>query len=66
MKFIAMMIVPAALAVSLPSCTPAMPPVPDSGRTVVGPRGSTEQEKPWNGMSKQEAESILPFGTNRR
>ena len=49
------------------SCRRTMPAVPDSGRTVVGPRGSSEVEKPWNGTTRQEGDAVLgPLSNMRR
>ncbi len=56
-------------AVLLSSCESAVPAVPDSGRTVVAPKGSTEAVKSWSKMSRQEGEAALgPLGglSNRR
>ncbi len=49
------------------SCQRALPPVPDSGRTVVHPKGSTDIEKPWNSTTRQEGDAILgPLSNARR
>lgn len=55
-------------SLSLVSCQ-KMPEVPDSGRTVVAPKGSTEATKSWSRMGRQEGEAALgPLGgiSNRR
>lgn len=41
------------------SCQPALPEVPDSGRTVIAPRGSSENLKPWSVPTKQEGDATL-------
>ncbi|MCC8020999.1 MAG: hypothetical protein LIO63_03300 [Akkermansia sp.] len=41
------------------SCTASVDPVPDNGRVVVAPKGSSEREKPWNGITKEEANAKL-------
>lgn len=57
----------ALLALLLPSCHSAMPAVPDSGRTVVGPEGSSRSVKPWNQTTKQEGDAVLgPLSNMRR
>ncbi len=43
----------------LTACTPPVPPVPDNGRVVVGPKGSSEREKPWNNITQKEADAKL-------
>lgn len=49
------------------SCTQKVPAVPDSGRVVVPPRGSSETTKPWNTTTRQEGEAILgPLSGMRR
>ena len=41
--------------------------VPDSGRQVVGPQGSTDVEKPWNATPRAEGDAILgPLSNMRR
>ncbi len=50
----------------LASCTPTLPEVPPSNRTVVGPQGSTDAVKPWNHVTKQESDAVLPFNNMRR
>lgn len=56
------------LAVLLPCCRPAMPAVPPSGRTVVGPKGSSDAVKAWSSPTRQEGDAVLgPLGDmNRR
>ncbi len=56
------------VAVLMTACQPAMPPVPPSNRTVVGPKGSSEAVKPWNNTTRKEGEAVLgPLGDmNRR
>lgn len=63
------MLLAAVAALCLSSCETPVPSVPDSGRTVVAPKGSTEAEKSWSTMSRQEGEAALgPLGglSNRR
>lgn len=60
----ALMIAASAVGVS---CQPAMPMVPDSGRKVVPPQGSTGTEKPWNAPTKTEGDAVLgPLSNMRR
>lgn len=41
--------------------------VPDSGREVVRPQGSTSVEKPWNAPTKTEGDAVLgPLSNMRR
>lgn len=41
--------------------------VPDSGREVVGPRGTSDTEKPWNAPTKSEGDAVLgPLSNMRR
>lgn len=55
------------LSLALPSCTPAMPPVPPSNHTVVAPSGSTENVKSWSRTTKQEGNAVLgPLGNTER
>ena len=57
-----------ALCISaVTSCQRGVPPVPSSGRAVVGPSGSVQGEKPWNGPTKSEGDAILgPLSNARR
>ncbi|MBE6418708.1 MAG: hypothetical protein E7031_01100 [Akkermansiaceae bacterium] len=56
-----------AASVMMVSCQPALPMVPDSGRTVVPPQGSTTTEKPWNAPTKTEGDAALgPLSNMRR
>jgi len=51
----------------LAACQSSMPAVPDSGRTVVGPKGSTNIKKPWNKTTPHEGNAILgPLSNMRR
>lgn len=51
----------------LPSCTPSLPPVPPSNRTVVAPSGSSERVKSWSSTTKQEADAVLgPLSNSER
>ena len=61
------MLAPLAV-VLMTACQPAMPPVPPSNRTVVGPKGSSDAVKPWNNTTRKEGEAVLgPLGDmNRR
>lgn len=43
----------------LTACNPPVPPVPDNGRVVVRPKGSSEREKPWNNITQKEADAKL-------
>lgn len=63
-----MFLVVALAAVLMPSCHPAMPAVPPSNRTVVGPKGSSEAVKAWSAPTRKEGEAVLgPLGDmNRR
>ena len=56
------------VALLMTACQPAMPPVPPSNRTVVGPKGSSDAVKPWNNTTRKEGEAVLgPLGDmNRR
>lgn len=48
-------------------CQRPLPPVPQSHRPVVAPRGSTDVVKPWNGTTRQEGDAILgPLSNMRR
>lgn len=61
MKKMLLLLLPAAL---LASCQRPMPDVPDSGRTVVAPKGSSEGAKSWNRMTREEGEATLgPLGS---
>lgn len=55
-------------AVVVNSCQPAMPAVPPSNRTVVGPKGSSDAVKAWSAPTRKEGEAVLgPLGDmNRR
>ena len=56
-----------ALATLCTSCQRALPPVPDNGRVVVQPKGSTDIVKPWNGTTRQEGDAVLgPLSNARR
>lgn len=49
------------------ACQRALPPVPDNGRVVVQPKGSTDIVKPWNGTTRQEGDAVLgPLSNARR
>ncbi len=49
------------------SCQPSVPAVPDNGRVVVAPKGTSEGEKPWNNITKQEGDARLgPLSGMRR
>ncbi len=61
----AYLIIPAAL-LALTACQPPLPDAPPSNRTVVHPRGSSDSEKPWNEVTKQESDAVLPFNNMRR
>ncbi len=50
----------------LAACQPTLPDVPPNSRTVVQPKGSTESVKSWSGVTKQEADAVLPFNQMRR
>lgn len=50
-----------------PSCQRTLPPVPDSNRKVVGPKGSTDVTKSWNHLTRNEGDAILgPLSNARR
>ena len=63
-----MILMPVLALVLMTACQPAMPPVPPSNRTVVGPKGSSDAVKPWNNTTRKEGEAVLgPLGDmNRR
>ena len=63
-----MILMPVLSWVLMTACQPAMPPVPPSNRTVVGPKGSSDAVKPWNNTTRKEGEAVLgPLGDmNRR
>ena len=63
-----MILMPVLSLVLMTACQPAMPPVPPSNRTVVGPKGSSDAVKPWNNNTRKEGEAVLgPLGDmNRR
>ena len=64
-KIISCVTVLAALCCA--SCQNRLPMVPDSGRKVVGPQGSTDVEKPWNATPRAEGDAILgPLSNMRR
>ena len=49
------------------SCTNGVAPVPDNGRQVVRPRGSSDVEKSWNIITKAEGDVALgPLSNMRR
>ncbi len=51
------------LPLALNSCQTRMPDVPDSGRKVVPPSGSTESQKSWSRMTEQEGSAAFgPLG----
>lgn len=55
------------LCVAAPACQRSVPPVPQSNRQVVQPRGSSDVLKPWNGTTRQEGDAILgPLSNTRR
>lgn len=57
----------AASAAVVTSCQRALPPVPPSNRTVVGPKGSTDKTTSWNRITESEGNAILgPLSNTRR
>lgn len=55
------------VALLVASCQPSVPMVPDSGREIVRPQGSTISEKPWNAPTKTEGDAVLgPLSNMRR
>lgn len=49
------------------SCTNGIAPVPDNGRQVVRPKGSSDVEKSWNIITKAEGDAALgPLSNMRR
>ena len=53
--------------VAVSACQPSLPPVPDSGRRVVGPQGSTNVSKTWNRPNQTEGDAALgPLSNARR
>lgn len=54
-------------AAATTACQSSVPPVPSSGRAVVGPAGSVQGEKPWNQITPNEGNAILgPLSNARR
>ena len=52
---------------TISACQPSLPLVPDSGRKVVGPQGSTYVEKAWNRPNQAEGDAALgPLSNARR
>lgn len=68
MKVVLMLGLVSMAALLVSACQPAMPPVPPSNRTVVGPKGTSDRVKPWNNTTRKEGEAVLgPLGDmNRR
>lgn len=61
------LIICATIAVAGISCQPSISMVPDSGREIVGPQGTTDTEKPWNAPTKSEGDAVLgPLSNMRR
>ena len=57
----------ALAVVGLSACQSSLPPVPDSGRRVVGPQGSTNVSKTWNRPNQAEGDAALgPLSNARR
>ncbi|MBR7110192.1 MAG: hypothetical protein IKC90_09135 [Akkermansia sp.] len=55
------------LGLCLGACQTAVPRVPDSGRKVVPPQGSTSMEKTWSTPSRAEGDAVLgPLSSQRR
>ncbi len=51
----------------LSCCQRSVPPVPQSNRQVVPPKGSTNITKPWNHLNKHEGDAVLgPLSETRR
>ncbi|MBQ3525670.1 MAG: hypothetical protein IJA63_05285 [Akkermansia sp.] len=51
----------------LSACQTSLPPVPDSGRKVVGPQGSSSVEKTWSRPTQAEGDAALgPLSNTRR
>lgn len=66
MRYIALLVLAAAPA-AVTSCQRALPPVPPTNRTVVGPSGSTSSTKSWNRITQTEGDAILgPLSNTRR
>ena len=61
--YVAALAVLLALPFVMSSCQTRMPSVPDSGRKVVPPSGSTESQKSWSRMTEQEGSAAFgPLG----
>ncbi len=55
------------LGLCLGSCQTSVPRVPDNGRKVVPPQGSTSMEKTWSTPSRTEGDAVLgPLSSQRR
>lgn len=49
------------------SCQPTVDAVPDNGRVVVAPKGTSDSQKPWNNITKAEGDARLgPLSGMRR
>lgn len=55
------------MGLCLSACQTAVPRVPDSGRKVVPPQGSTSMEKTWSTPTRAEGDAVLgPLSSQRR
>lgn len=55
------------LCLPLSSCFSTMPTVPPNTHPVVGPSGSSDGQKSWSRLSKQEGDALLgPLGNTER
>lgn len=62
-----MLVIAAVCALGLSACQTSVPPVPASNRQVVKPKGSTEVEKAWGGITEKEGDAVLgPLSNMRR
>lgn len=57
----------ALCSIALSACQNAFPPVPENNRQVVRPKGSSDIEKPWGGITSKEGDAVLgPLSNMRR
>ena len=56
-----------AIGLGLSCCQNSVPRVPDNGRVVVPPQGSTSIEKTWSTPTRAEGDAVLgPLSSQRR
>lgn len=57
----------ALCSATLTCCQNSLPPVPENDRQVVRPKGSSDIEKPWGGITPKEGDAVLgPLSNMRR